>query len=61
MVKESASVNFGVRMPVVFRKSFIKISKHLHYKPCADLCKYTVSSRDLKLVQLMNNIKGKKK
>lgn len=61
MVKGSALVNFGVRMHVVFRKSFTDFSKHLHCKPCADLCKYAISSRDLKLVQFMNNIKGKKK
>lgn len=61
MVKGSASVNFGVRMHVVFTKSFIKFSKHLQCKPCANFCKYAVSLRDLKLVQFMNNIKGKKK
>lgn len=37
MAEESACVNFGVRMHIVFRKSSIKISRDLHCKPCADL------------------------
>lgn len=61
MVKGSGLVNFGIGMHIVFMKSFIKFSKHLHCKPCTNLCKYAVSSRDLKLVQFVNNIKGKKK
>lgn len=37
MIKDSACVNFGVRMHVVSKKASVKFSKHLHCEPCAGL------------------------